>query len=222
MLRWLGNALSSSVGKKILMGLTGLFLVVFLAEHILGNLTLYTDADGAAFNDYKHGLESFGPLLKVAEVGLFAVFAAHIVLALKLAIENREARSHRYAIRASRGRSTAASLSMLITGSLILVYLFKHVVLDFRFDSGYHEAPAATVKDTLSKPANATFYIVAMGVLGMHLAHGFRSAFQSLGASHPKLDPLLDKAGIAVAVVFAVGFASFPIYYLFFWTGTAS
>ncbi len=222
MLRWLGNALSSSIGKKILMALTGLFLVVFLAEHILGNLTLYKDADGTAFNDYKHTLESFGPLLKVAEIGLFAVFAAHIVLALKLALENREARKQKYAVRAHRGKATAASLSMLITGSLVLVYLFKHVVIDFRFNSAYHEAPAATVKETLSKPSNATFYVLAMAILGLHLAHGFRSAFQSIGASHPKLDPLLEIAGTAVAVLFAVGFATFPIYFLFFWTGGAS
>jgi succinate dehydrogenase / fumarate reductase cytochrome b subunit len=219
MLRWLGNALSSSVGRKIVMGLTGLLLVGFLVEHLLGNLTLFEDGDGSAFHEYKAFMESFGPLLTVAEIGLFLLFGAHIVLALRLSIENREARRTRYLIRANRGKANAASLSMLITGSVILIYLVKHVFFDFRFNAGYHEAPAQTVKETLASPLSGFFYLAAMGILGLHLAHGFRSAFQSLGLSHPKLDPLLDRAGIAVAVLFGLGFAVFPIYYLFLWNG---
>ena len=219
MLRWLGNALTSSVGRKLVMGLTGLLLVGFLVEHLLGNLTLFQDSDGAAFEAYKHKLESFGPLLTVAEIGLFLLFGAHIVIALKLSVENREARRSRYAIRSSRGKANAASLSMLITGSVILVYLVKHVVFDFRFNGGYHAEPAATVKRTLASPLTGFFYLAAAGILGLHLAHGFRSAFQSLGISHPKLDPLLERGGLLVAVLLAVGFAAFPIYYLFLWSG---
>ncbi len=219
MLRWLGNALTSSVGRKLVMGLTGLLLVGFLVEHLIGNLTLFQDSDGAAFEAYKHNLESFGPLLTVAEIGLFLVFGAHIVIALKLSVENREARRSRYAIRSNRGKANAASLSMLITGSLILIYLVKHVLFDFRFHTGYQTTPAHTVKETLSRPLTGFFYLAAMGILGLHLAHGFRSAFQSLGISHPKLDPLLERGGLAVAVILAVGFAAFPIYYLFLWSG---
>ncbi|MEM7308868.1 MAG: succinate dehydrogenase cytochrome b subunit [Planctomycetota bacterium] len=222
MLRWLGTALFSSVGRKIVMGLTGLLLVGFLIEHLAGNLTLFQDSDGTAFNEYKEWLESFGPLLKVAEVGLFLLFASHIAIALKLSLENREARKQRYVIRSSRGQATAASLSMLFTGSVVMLFLIKHVGFDFRFNGDFHEAPAAVVKDTLASPVSGFFYVATMGILGFHLAHGFRSAFQSLGLSHPKLDPLLDKAGIGLAVALAVGFASFPIYYLFFWTGGAT
>ena len=201
------------------MGLTGLLLVGFLIEHLAGNLALFKDADGTAFNHYKEWLESFGPLLKVAEVGLFLLFGAHVALALKLSMENREARKERYVIRSNRGQANAASLSMLITGAVILVYLVKHIVFDFRFNSDFHDAPAQTVKETLASPMSGFFYLAVAGILGLHLAHGFRSAFQSLGLSHPKLDPLLDKASIALAVVLAIGFASFPIYYLFLWSG---
>lgn len=222
MLRWLGNALTSSVGRKIVLGLTGLLLVGYLVEHLAGNLKLFEDADGAAFHEYREWLHSFGPLLTAAEIGLFLLFGAHIVIALKLSVENREARRSRYVIRASRGQSNAASLSMLITGVLILVYLVKHVFIDFRFDGAYHENPAQTVKQTLSRPFTGFFYLAATGILGLHLAHGFRSAFQSLGLSHPKLDPLLERGGIAVAVILAVGFAAFPIYYLFLWNGGAT
>ena len=199
------------------MGLTGLLLVGFLIEHLAGNLTLFQDDDGSAFQAYKEGLESFGPLLTILEVGLFLVFGAHIAVALKLSLENREARKQGYVVRSNRGKATAASLSMLATGSIVLIFLIKHVVFDFRFNHGYHEAPADTVKETLASPFTGFFYLAAVGILGLHLAHGFRSAFQSLGVSHPKLDPLLDRAGIALAVALAVGFAAFPVYFLFFW-----
>jgi succinate dehydrogenase / fumarate reductase cytochrome b subunit len=219
MLRWLGNALFSSVGRKIVMGLTGLLLVGFLVEHLAGNLALFEDADGASFEAYKEWLESFGPLLTLAEIGLFLLFGVHVAFALKLSLDNREARRERYVIRANRGQANAASLSMLVTGAVILVYLVKHIFFDFRFNSAYQEAPAQVVKETLASPGSGFFYLAAAGILGLHLAHGFRSAFQSLGLSHPKLDPLLDKAGIAVAVLLAIGFAAFPIYYLFLWSG---
>ena len=201
------------------MGLSGLFLVGFLVEHLTGNLTLFEDQDGAAFERYKAWLESFGPLLTVAEIGLFLLFATHIALGLALALENREARKARYAVRSNRGQATAASLSMSITGLIVLIFLAKHVLFDFRFQGPYHDAPAQTVKETLSSAGTGFFYVAAMAVLGLHLSHGFRSAFQSLGVSHPKLDPLLERLGLAISVILALGFAAFPIYYMFFWTG---
>lgn len=201
-----------------MMGLTGLLLVAFLVEHLVGNLTLFQDDDGTAFEEYKAFMESFGPLLRVAEVGLFVLFALHVVLALRLNIENLQARGRRYVIRSSRGRSTAASLSMLATGTILLAFLAKHW-LDFRFDEAYHESPAATVHSTLHDPFTGAVYLFALAALGLHLAHGFRSAFQSLGISHPTIDPLLERLGILVAALFALGFAAFPVYFLFFWTG---
>ena len=201
------------------MAVTGLALVGFLIEHLSGNFTLF-QAD-EKFDHYKEFLEGFGPLLRVAEVGLFLVFAIHILVAFRVNLENREARKERYIVRSSRGASTAASVSMLVTGSLILLFLIKHWT-DFRFDAGYHADPAATVKRTLGSPFSGTVYALAMGVLGLHLAHGFRSAFQSLGISHTKLVPLLEVAGLVVAVALAVGFASIPVYMLFFWSGDAS
>lgn len=211
----LGSALASSVGKKILMGLTGLALVGFLVEHLHGNLKLIEDPSGQAFNDYVAFLASFGALLVVAELGLAALFLAHVYLAFRLTLENWQARRQGYVVRARRGASTAGSLTMFYTGALILGYLVKHL-LDFRFDSRFFDDPATLVRATLSQPAHAFVYLAMTPVLGLHLSHGFRSAFQSLGVNHPGWNPVLEKLGWLVALVFAAGFAAFPIYFSFF------
>jgi len=217
MLRWIGNALASSVGRKLVVGLSGLLLVAFLVEHLIGNVTLYVDSSGEAFNAYVHFLKQFGSLLYVAELALALLFACHIVLAIRLSLENRQARLQRYVVRNNRGAQTFGSVSMFVTGALILGYLLKHL-WDFRFDARFDEDPAALVKATLSQPLHGLVYVAASVLVGIHLSHGFRSAFQSLGISHPKLDPLLVVVGRGLAGLFALGFASFPLYYLFIWS----
>ena len=217
----IGNALASSVGKKVVMGLTGLLLVGFLAEHLHGNLKLLEDPSGDSFGEYVAFLQGFGPLLLVAELGLGLLFAAHVYLAFRLTQENWQARKQGYVMRNRRGGSTPGSVTMFYTGALILGYLLKHLY-DFRFDGRFFEDPAALVESTLSQPGHAIVYLVAALVLGLHLSHGFRSAFQSLGVNHPTWSPVLDKLGKIVAFLFAAGFAAFPIYYLFFWSDGGS
>ena len=209
----LGDALASSIGKKIVMGLTGLMLVGFLVEHLHGNLKLLEDPSGKAFNDYVAFLHGFGPLLLAAEIGLALLFLAHVFLAFRLTLENMQARRNRYVVRARRGGSTAGSLTMFYSGALVLAYLVKHLY-DFRFDHRFFDDPAALVRATLSQPAHALAYLVVAPVLGLHLSHGFRSAFQSLGINHPGWNTLLERLGKLVALVFAAGFAAFPIYFL--------
>jgi len=211
---WFGKALTSSVGKKLVMGLTGLLLVGFLVEHLHGNLKLIEDPSGQAFDEYVTFLQGFGPLLKVAEVGLALLFCCHVYLALRLTQENWQARRTRYVIRSNRGASSLGSISMFYTGALILGYLIKHL-LDFRLDHDFFESPAEHVRATLSQPAQATIYVVAALVVGLHLSHGFRSAFQSLGLNHPRWNPLLVRAGKLVAFLFALGFAAIPLYFVF-------
>lgn len=217
----IGNALASSVGKKIVMALTGLMLVGFLVEHLHGNLKLLEDPSGKAFNDYVAFLQGFGPLLTAAELGLGALFLAHVYLAFRLTLENLQARRQGYAVRARRGGSTAGSLTMFVSGALILGYLVKHL-LDFRFDPRFFEDPAALVKATLHQPGHALVYVLVAPVLALHLSHGFRSAFQSLGLNHPSWNPLLVGLGRLLAFVFAAGYAAFPLYFLFFWKDGSS
>ena len=215
MLSWFGRFLTTSIGKKTLMALTGLSLVGFLVAHLLGNLTLY--AGDGAFNDYAQKLEDLGPLLMVAEVGLLALFVIHIGLALKTSRENKEAREHRYQVRSSHGKRTFASSSMLITGLIVGAFLVIHII-DFRvaklLGSSSVEDLALAVRNRLGSPLGAFLYLIGIVALGVHLRHAISSALQTLGANHPKYNDLIRVVGIGLSVLIAVGFASFPIYLL--------
>jgi len=216
MLNWFGRFCSSSIGKKTLMALTGLGLIGFLIAHLAGNLTLFADGDGEAFNHYAEVLES-NPLLPIAEIGLLILFVAHIALGLAVSRGNREAREDRYQVRATKGKQTLASGSMLITGLIVGVFLVIHII-DFRVaklmgDESVQDL-ALAVKNRLASPAGASIYLVGVISLGVHLSHAFKSAFQTLGVNHPRYSPLIEKVGIGLAVVLFIGFASFPIYCL--------
>lgn len=214
MLKWLARCVSSSIGKKALTALSGLALVGFLIGHALGNLTLYSDSTGEVFNAYAQKLEDTQPLLGLVEIGLLLVFAVHIGLALRVSRENQAARGTPYQVRSSMGERTLASGSMLITGSIVLVFLVVHVA-DFRIprllgSEDMHDL-AAAVKARLASPLGAGVYLVGVVALGIHLSHAIRSAFQTLGVNHPKYTPLIAKVGLALAVVLGLAFASFPI-----------
>jgi succinate dehydrogenase / fumarate reductase, cytochrome b subunit len=216
MVTWIGKTLSSSIGKKYVMALSGLALIGFLVVHLAGNLQLYLDPQGLAFDEYERML-SANPLLIVAEIGLFALFAIHVFYALKLSVQNREARRERYAIRATRGERTIASASTLITGVALLVFLVIHV-WDFRIakmsaEEGF--SLAGIVRARLERPVGAGIYLLSMIALALHLSHGFQSAFHTLGLKHPRVNPLIQKVSIGLAILLALGFASFPIYFLF-------
>jgi succinate dehydrogenase / fumarate reductase cytochrome b subunit len=119
-------------------------------------------------------------------------------------------------VRASLGRKNLSSVSMVATGLVVLVFLLIHLY-DFRV--GRLSLPegaslAGLVRARLATPLGAIVYLLGVGALAVHLRHAFRSAFQSLGVSHPRLDPLLERLTWAVAALFGLGFASFPIYFL--------
>lgn len=209
MLSWLQRTFTSSVGRKVIMGLTGLALIGFLVAHLAGNLTLYADDTGEAFDAYAHTLES-NPLLPLAEIGLIVLFAVHIGLAIKLQMENREARSARYVARGNHGRKTPGSSSMLFTGAATLVFLIIHL-LDFRLADREGQSLAAMVKEVISDPLHGGAYLAFVCILTIHLAHGLQSACQSLGVAHPRYSDLIRKASVGLAVALGLGFASFPI-----------
>ena len=216
MLRWLGNALHSSVGRKLVMGLTGLLLVGFLFVHLAGNMKLmpgFGDPDGHKFDSYVAFLKSFKGFLILAEVGLAALFLCHIYLAMRLSLENLHARKQRYEVRSDRGAKTFGSASMFFTGALLFLYLIKHM-LDFRFNAEFDAAPAQVVIATITSPLGAVIYVGGALLVGVHLSHGIQSAFQSLGLSHPRWTPLIRIGGRAVAALLALGFAAVPLYFL--------
>lgn len=220
---WLQKILSSSLGKKYLTAITGLFLVLFLVAHLAGNLSIYGGKE--AFNSYAHLLES-NPLLPLAEAGLVVLFLAHIGLAVRVTLENRCARKSRYVAQSDKGKKTVASSTMIWTGLVVLGFLLLHI-WNFRIgkldDPSYaasHDGRVpydlyALVRAELHQGWIPWAYVVGMGALGFHLWHALRSVFQTLGASHPQLDEAWEKLRW-LAVVLALGFMSFPLYFLFF------
>lgn len=197
------------------MALTGLMLVGFLVAHLLGNLTLYSDVEGEAFGGYAQALHDLGPMLWVAELGLLSVFLVHIALGLKVALENREARRKAYRQRANHGGRTVGSGSMPITGIVVGIFLVIHII-DFRLSAESPADLAGMVRVRLSQAAGALIYIGGVLALGIHLSHGFASAFQTLGVNHPRYNALIRTAGYVLAAVLTLGFLSFP---LILWLG---
>lgn len=211
---WIGRFLSSSVGKKTVLAVTGLSLVGFLVAHLLGNFSLYTGGI-EGFNEYAAALEDLGGLLMAAEVGLFALFVIHMGLALRIVRENRLARQEAYRVNATMGSSTAASRSMAITGLIVLLFLIVHII-DFRVPTllGDMDNLGEAVVQRLASPVGATIYLIGILALGLHLRHAIQSALQTLGIQHPNWSPFLRAGAMALAAALALGFASFPIYCL--------
>lgn len=211
--------LESSIGKKIMVAAAGILLCGFLVTHLAGNVLLYV-GDGA-FNHYAEALEH-NPLLPVAEGGLVFLFLVHILLSARATLANRAARPVGYESYKGKGARTPGSRSMAITGTLLLVFILVHVGT-FKFDLGGLKGQTAGMEESLyahvvtwfSNPLYSAFYLLALAGLGLHLSHGVQSAFQTFGLNHPRYTPLIRKAGIAFAVLIALGFASFPIYFGF-------
>lgn len=216
-LTWLHVLLTSTIGRKALMAVTGLSLCGFLVAHLDGNLKLF--AGKGVFDEYAEWLHSFH-LLPVAEAGLFGLFALHIYLAISTTLQNRSARTSPYAIRQSKLQHDQvlprpASSWMMISGGIVLGFLLLHIVdmkLEGRSGVAYSESSKfETTIQILADPVSRIVYLVGTIVLGFHLAHGVSSAFQTLGLSHPKYTPLIRAAGIAFAATIAVGFTSLPL-----------
>lgn len=216
MLTWIGRFLSSSIGKKTTMALTGLLLVGFLIAHLAGNLLLYKDAE--AFEAYAAKLHDLGPFLYVLEFGLLALFVGHIAMAIRTIVDNRRARHSKYAVQADRGGKTLASATMPLTGTIVLLFLVWHLI-DFRFDGGFKglfadggdgAGAADIVWSTLAGTAHIAVYLLGIAALTLHLTHAIQSAIQTLGLRHPKWTPIVERAGIALAVILGLGFASIP------------
>lgn len=209
--------LSSSVMKKQIMGITGLMLCGFLITHLAGNFLIFVGPD--AFNKYAYTLTS-NPLIYVAEFILAAIFLTHLGLAIKLTMENKAARPQNYYIKQKTGRgATFASSTMPYTGLLILVFLVSHL-LHFKFGP-MHSAVVGgiemrdiykTVVDYFISPLNVAWYIFCMIALGIHVSHGFWSAFQSIGFNHPKYNCLVKFASKAFGVLVTIGYSALPIF----------
>lgn len=211
------KVIGSSVVKKQLMGITGLLLCGFLLTHLAGNFLIFVSPE--AFNLYAHKLTST-PLIYIAEAGLLAIFLTHIGLALRLTIENKMARPVGYYMKQPTGRgSTFASSTMPVTGIGIGVFVVLHII-HFKFGAYYDIVHGGVemrdlyrlVIEEFQNKAFTFGYIVAMAFVGVHVSHGFWSAFQSIGFNHPKYNPVIKGVSVFYALAVFGGFASLPIY----------
>lgn len=211
------------------MSLTGLFLIVFLAVHLVGNLQLLADDGGESFNIYAKFMTS-NPLIKTTSYSLYAFILLHAIQGILLWRKNRAARGNqKYAVHKVRGTATNAKLASRMgwIGVIILVFLIIHLY-QFWFKMKIGAIPTVeydgvavsnlygTVEAAYSNIGFVIFYVVSMYVVGAHLWHGFQSAFQTLGMNHQKFGPLIKLVGKIYSVLIPAGFALIPIWFYFF------
>lgn len=219
---WLFNFFTSSIGRKIIMALTGLFLILFLTVHLLGNLQLLFGDGGKAFNIYAHTM-GHHPLIQMISIGNFFFILLHTVQGIMLYFKNKSAKGSKYAV-IPKNKTSWASKNMAFLGTLILAFILMHLGhFYFIFKFG-NSVPMVTydglevldaygkVVYVLTQPVWLIFYLLGLVALAFHLNHGFASAFQTLGLRHKKYTPLISFLGKAYSFLIPVGFAIIPIY----------
>jgi succinate dehydrogenase / fumarate reductase, cytochrome b subunit len=201
---------ATSVGTKLLIGVTGIALFLYLLIHIAGNLMVF--GGPAVFNKYAYTLEG-NPLIPIVEIGLLLIFLLHVYKTVRMFLDNQQARPVAYVQKKYAGRPSRKSLAsstMIASGLWLFAFIIVHVRA-FRYGTEY-EWPAGgrdlyrLEMENFSSPLIVGFYVVSMIVVGSHLWHGVSSAFQSLGVDHPRVTPKLLVAGKVLAVLIAAGF----------------
>ena len=217
------NIFYTSVGRKLVMALTGLFLFSFLLEHLYGNLLLYKLDQGRSFNDYSETLTG-NIIIRTIEYALFAGFIIHIIDALYLTYSNRKARTVGYAMNHRAQNSSWFSRNMGLTGTIILIFLVIHLrTFFFPHRFGTPEATMAyDVANAFQSNWYSALYLISMVILGAHLNHGIQSAFQTLGVNNHKYRKTIKSIGTVISLVIMAGFASFPVIFYFDLFGIAS
>ncbi len=223
---------TSSIGKKFMMGATGLFLISFLVIHASINAMIFFNDGGETFNHWGHFMGS-NLIVRTMEIGLMAFLLLHIVQGLVLWAQNRKARPVKYAITRADGKSKWYSKSMGLLGTLILIFLimhFYHFWIPSRFGGLANIKPLAeaTLGQEYNNQAVHDLYaemiavfsgnilVVILYVLGCfslcwHLMHGFQSAFQTFGVNHKRYTPLIKSIGVVYSVGISLLFASMPV-----------
>jgi len=212
----------STVGRKYIMGLTGLVWLLFILGHMLGNMLILVSAD--LYNAYGHAIVSNKPLLYGAETVLVLALIVHVVTAISLTIQNRKSRDTRYAMTPNGDKGASlASKTMAPQGMIILAFIILHLA---GFKNGtYYETTVngvlmrdlhRLIVESFHSPGFVAWYVVAMLILMMHLSHGAHSIFQSFGILERKMQKGLKKMAWIYAIVVAFGFISQPLYVFLF------
>ncbi|MBW2094417.1 MAG: succinate dehydrogenase cytochrome b subunit [Deltaproteobacteria bacterium] len=215
-MNWFIATFRSSIGKKLVMAITGLSFCLFLALHLVGNFFYY--GGGSAFEGYSAHLHQRLVLLRLAEGGLIFFAVLHILFAAILYFQNLAARPTGYVMKKSvvrketPGGQTISSRLMPYTGLYILVFVIIHLFAFTFVDRSAGGGLYRMVTTAFHNPFYAAFYVFSVIVVGFHINHGFWSAFQTIGANHPKYMPTIKIISVVYALIIGVCFSSIPVF----------
>lgn len=212
------NIFSHTIGRKVIMSLTGLFLILFITIHLVGNLQLLTgNAEG--FNEYTLTMTT-SPLIMAASYITYLSIILHAIYGIVLSRLNRNSRPVQYAVNAASANSSWSSRSMLLLGSVVFIFIILHMGnFWFKYKFGTIGTDANGLKDMYTVVETSftwwwyvLLYVIGMVGLGYHLAHGFQSAFQSLGINHKAYTPVIKAIGLGYSIIVPALFALIPVY----------
>jgi succinate dehydrogenase / fumarate reductase cytochrome b subunit len=208
---------TSSVGKKIVMAVSGLFMVLFVVVHLLGNSSIFAGPDG--INAYAEKLHSLGPLVWIFRAFMLLMLVLHVSLGIMLTLENRAANPGKYAV-SKKLKATFASETMIWTGVLLLAFIVYHL-LQFTVrvtpdvvqgvDARGRYDVYTMVVSSFKAGSIVAVYVAAMIALFLHLSHGVQSLFQSVGLSNDRIMPRYNALAKVLATVFLVGYSAIPV-----------
>jgi len=226
---WIINLLTSSIGRKVIMSLTGLFLCSFLLVHLAGNLQLLY-GDGEAFNTYAYFM-THNPVIIFTSFGLYAMIILHAIQGILLYLQNKKKSGgkigSKYAV-STTANGSIASKNMALLGTFILFFICIHMG-DFWWKMKWGQLPMVTyegydepIADLYLRVSTAfeqlwivIIYLIGLIALAFHLIHGFGSAFQTLGIQHKKYTPIINAIGVTFSIAVCLGFAIIPIVHYF-------
>jgi succinate dehydrogenase / fumarate reductase cytochrome b subunit len=225
-MKW-SEFLTSSIGKKFVMAVTGIFLVTFLIVHVGINACIWANDGGEMFNKAAHFMGST-VVIRIIEIGLFIGFFIHIIQGLVLEVQNRRRRGVGYAVSYGNRGSTWYSRSMGLLGTILLIFLIIHWnqfwipsrftgVDDTLIDGKPVHDLYALMKTTFEEPWVVLLYVVACISLAYHLMHGFLSAFRTLGLRNSRYIRLINIIGIGFSIIVPLAFAMMPVSFYFEW-----
>jgi succinate dehydrogenase / fumarate reductase cytochrome b subunit len=209
--------LSNTVGRKVLMAITGLFMLLFVAVHLLGNTSIFAGPGG--INAYAAKLHGLGPFVWVFRLFMGAMLAVHVIFGVLLTLENSAANPGKYAVK-KMAKATFASETMIWTGLLLLCFLGYHLAqFTLRVTPDIGDVSRAVRPGDVFTMVRTSFritwislvYIAAMVVLFLHLSHGIQSIFQTVGLTNDKALPQFERYGKLLSALFLLGYCSIPV-----------
>lgn len=213
---------STSIGKKLQMSLTGLFLILFLVVHCYVNAQIFYNDGGVRFNEAAHFMGT-NVVIRITEFGLMGFLLLHIVQGLSLAMKNNSKRRQGYAVKAGSKTSPWYSRSMALLGTLILLFLVMHLY-KFWAPNRLHQLQTGeelnlytAMRDEFQMLWVVVIYIFGCISLAWHLVHGFYSAFQTLGLGTYKYKAMIKSVGVAFSIIVPLIFALMPVLFYLKW-----